>query len=113
MPATESKIVFHDPCELGRNSGIYDEPREVLKCVGQLQSTNYDGEESLCCGHSIAAEALPYRKRRVIADDAAEKYSETKPDILATACPACKKAFSETNKLEVKDLAEIVADNLL
>jgi len=109
---TTSKIVYHDPCELGRNSGVYDEPREVLKSIGNLQATNYDGKESLCCGHSIAAESLPYRKRRVIADDAVEKLTENQPDILATACPACKKGFSETNKIEVKDLAEIVAENL-
>ncbi|MDR0437989.1 MAG: (Fe-S)-binding protein [Bacteroidales bacterium] len=110
---TAAKIVFHDPCELGRNSGVYDEPREVLKSVGQLQSTAYDGEESLCCGHSLAAEALPYRKRRVMSEDAVEKLTTNNPDILATACPACKKAFSETNKVEVKDLAEIVAENLV
>jgi len=109
---SDKKIVFHDPCELGRNSGVYNEPREILKSVGQLQITAHDGNESLCCGHSIAAESLPYRKRRMIADDAVEKLSESKPDILATACPACKKAFSETNKIEVKDLAEIVADGL-
>jgi len=48
----------------------------------------------------------------VIADDAVEKLTENQPDILATACPACKKGFSETNKVEVKDLAEIVAENL-
>ncbi|MDR1950629.1 MAG: (Fe-S)-binding protein [Bacteroidales bacterium] len=108
----KSKIVFHDPCELGRNSGIYDEPREILKSVGQLQSTAYDGKESLCCGHSIAAEALPYQKRRVMAKDAVEKLTASQPDVLATACPACKKAFSETNKIDVKDLAEIIAENL-
>jgi Fe-S oxidoreductase len=112
LETTVPKIVFHDPCELGRNSGVYDEPREVLKCVGQLCETTYDGDESLCCGHSIAAEALPYRKRKVIAEDTVEKLSECNPDILATACPACKKAFSETNKVEVKDIAEIVAENL-
>jgi Fe-S oxidoreductase len=108
----KSKIVFHDPCELGRNSGVYDEPREVLKCVGQLCETDFDGDESLCCGHSIAAEALPYRKRKIIAEDTVEKLMECRPDVLATACPACKKAFSETNKIEIKDLAEIVAENL-
>jgi Fe-S oxidoreductase len=107
-----STIVYHDPCELGRNSGVYNEPREVLKSVGNLQSTAYDGEDALCCGHSIAAEALPYGKRRVIANDTVEKLTANNPDILATACPACKKAFSETDKIEVKDLAEIVAENL-
>jgi len=109
---SESSIVFHDPCELGRNSGIYQEPRKILSTVGHLQSTEYDGKESLCCGHSIASEGLPYKKRRIIAVDAVERLTATNPDILATACPACKKAFSETNKIKVKDLAEIVAENL-
>jgi Fe-S oxidoreductase len=112
VKTTDTKIVFHDPCELGRNSGVYDEPRNVLKTVGNLQSTNYDGKDSLCCGHSVAAEALTYRKRRLMAEDAVEKLINNQPDILATACPACKKAFSETNKIEVKDLAEIIAENL-
>jgi len=34
------------------------------------------------------------------------------PEILATACPACKKSFSGMQNVEVKDLAEIVAENL-
>jgi Fe-S oxidoreductase len=112
VTANDTKIVYHTPCELGRNSGVYDEPQKVLKTVGHLQSTLYDGKESLCCGHSIAAEMLPYRKRRIIAEDAIEKLTVDHPDILATACPACKKAFSETQKIEVKDLAEIVAGNM-
>ena len=109
---SETKIVFHHPCELGRNSNVYQEPINVLKSVGKLQSTAYDGKDSLCCGHSIAAEVLSYRKRRVMAEDAVVKLTENQPDVLATACPACKKAFSEIRKIEVKDLAEIVAGNL-
>jgi len=109
---TETSIVFHDPCELGRNSKVYDAPRNVLRTVGKLQSTAFDGKESLCCGHSIAAEALPYRKRRVVAENTVSQLIATQPDILATACPACKKAFTEINKIEVKDLAEMVAEQL-
>ena len=109
VKSTETSIVFHDPCELGRNSKVYDEPRNVLKIVGKLQSTPCDGKESLCCGHSIAAEVLPYRKRRIIAGNAVEILTAGNPDVLVTACPACKKAFSEINKIEVKDLAEMVA----
>jgi Fe-S oxidoreductase len=111
--STDTKIVFHDPCELGRNSGVYEEPRKILSAVGQLQSTAYDGKESLCCGHSIAAEGLRYRHRRTIAENTVDKLTDgSHVDVLATACPACKKGFSETNKIDVKDLAEIVAENL-
>ena len=110
---TDTKIVYHDPCELGRNSGVYEEPRKVLNTVACLQSTACDGKEALCCGHSIAAEALRYRRRRTIAENAVEKLTAgNNPDVLVTACPACKKGFSETNKIEVKDLAEIVAERL-
>ena len=100
------------PCELGRNATVCEKPREILQTVGELQSTDHDGKDSLCCGHSIAAEGLPYRKRRVIAEDAVEKLTADRPDVLATACPACKKAFSETGRIVVKDLAEMVAENL-
>ena len=107
------KIVYHDPCELGRNSGVYAEPRKILDAVGQLQSTAYDGKEALCCGHSIAAEGLRYRHRRTIAENAIDKMmDDNEPDVLATACPACKKGFAEIDKIAVKDLAEIVAENL-
>jgi Fe-S oxidoreductase len=105
-------IVFHNPCELGRNSGIYNEPLRVINYVGNLQTTIYDGKESLCCGHSIASEALSYRKRRIIAEDAVIKLSANNPDVLATACPACKKAFSEIQMVKVKDIAEIVAERI-
>ena len=109
---SDAKIVFHDPCELGRNSGVYEAPRKVLSAVACLQSTDFDGKESPCCGHSIAAEALPYRRRRIIAEDAIGRYMDFHPDVLATACPACKKGFSETQNVEVRDLAEIVAEGI-
>ena len=47
------KVAYHTPCELGRGSGVYDEPKEVLKHVARLQKTNFEDENSLCCGGSL------------------------------------------------------------
>lgn len=105
--------VYHDPCELGRNSGIYTQPREILRRVLNLDTTVYDGKEALCCGHSIAAEALPYKKRRLIAKDAVAKMIEQPVDMLITACPSCKKAFAEIEGTRVKDIVEIVSEQLV
>lgn len=106
---SRNKVVFHDPCELGRGSGIYDEPREVLEHVAVLQKTNYDSHNSLCCGGSLGNIKLDQESRNKIASDVVKKLTAGKPDILATACPLCKKTLSKVTDTRVADIAEIVA----
>ncbi|MDR2927404.1 MAG: hypothetical protein LBV41_04280, partial [Cytophagaceae bacterium] len=66
-----------------------------------------------CCGGSIATEAMPFKKRRLIAEDAMLKMTaDTQPDCLVTACPACKKTFGDLNLTEVKDVAEVVVEGM-
>lgn len=109
---SRQRVVFHDPCELGRGSGIYREPREVLSYVAELQPTEFDGEKSLCCGGSIANIKLDQRKRTDIAADVTTQMTAGNPDILATGCPLCKKTLSKTSPVRVADIAEIVAGEI-
>jgi Fe-S oxidoreductase len=112
MNYSHKKVVYHDPCELGRGSGIYDEPREVLAHVSELMKTGFDGENSLCCGGSLANLKLDHQKKSEIASDAIAELTKCKPDILATACPLCKKTLSKVTDTRVADIAEIVADEI-
>jgi Fe-S oxidoreductase len=109
---SHKKIVYHNPCELGRGSGIYDEPLAVLAHVADLQRTEYDGKDSLCCGGSLANLKLDSQNRRMIATETAVKLTKSKPDIIATACPLCKKTFSNVTETKVADIAEIVASEI-
>jgi Fe-S oxidoreductase len=109
---SNKKVVYHDPCELGRGSGIYDEPREVLAYVSELMKTGFDGENSLCCGGSLANLKLDHRKKSEIASDVIAELTKCKPDILATACPLCKKTLSKVTDIRVADIAEIVAGDI-
>jgi Fe-S oxidoreductase len=109
---SHKKVVYHDPCELGRGSGIYNEPREVMAYVAELQNTEYDYGNSLCCGGSLANLKLDHQKKTGIAADAALKLTRRNPDILATSCPLCKKTFSKVSKTRVADIAEIVAEEI-
>ena len=112
MNYSHKKIVYHDPCELGRGSGIFKEPREILAHVADLQNTQYDSENSLCCGGSLANIMLDSQKKTIIAADVVKKLTEGNPEILATACPLCKKTFSKVSETEVRDIAEIIADEI-
>lgn len=109
---SHKRVVYHNPCELGRGSGIYDEPKEVLSYVSELQKTIYDNENSPCCGGSLANLKLDHRKKSDIARDVVAKLTECSPDIIATACPLCRKTISGVTESRVSDIAEIVAEEI-
>jgi Fe-S oxidoreductase len=104
------KVVYHTPCDLGRGSGVYDEPKDVLKHVTRLQKTEFEDENSLCCGGSLGNVKISYRKKNKIAMDAAAEITRGNPDILATSCPLCKKTLAAATETKVEDIAEIVAE---
>ncbi len=103
------KVVYHDPCELGRGSDIYAEPRAVISYVAELQSAVQEGTMSLCCGGSLGNLTLSSGKRAEIAADAARTLTMASPDELITACPLCKKTFAQATQTKVTDIAELVA----
>lgn len=105
-------VVYHSPCDLGRGSGVYVEPKEVLRHVSRLEKTKYEDGNSLCCGGSLANMKLSSQLRHKIACDAAGELTKDNPDILATACPLCKKTFSSATATRVADISEIVAEAL-
>lgn len=108
----EEKLVFHDPCELGRGSGIYKEPREVLSALGELVPAAKEKEESICCGGSLGSLTLSYEERGHITDSSIENLTANSPQTIVTACPLCLKTFSARSKTPVKDIAELVGSNM-
>jgi len=112
MNYSRKKVVYHDPCELGRGSGVYEEPRAVLSHVARLMKTPNDSANSLCCGGSLGNIKLSQDDRNRITKDAVAKLTKDNPDIIATSCPLCKKTFSKVSGTVVSDIAEIVASEI-
>ena len=102
------RFTYHDPCELGRGSGIYDEPRAVIEAVGELLEPASTRENALCCGSSVANTAISDGQQVQIARSVAAQLDATGAEVIVTACPLCKKAIGRGTKSEVRDLAEIV-----
>jgi len=112
------KVVYHDPCYLGRHNGIYDEPRYVLGSIPGLELMDeVDAREnSLCCGGGGGRIWMETNKGERFSDILVKQAVARGADILATACPYCILNFKDsiaTNELEdviqVKDISEIVA----
>jgi Fe-S oxidoreductase len=107
------KAVYHDPCELGRGSGIYSQPRELLAYMLNLQSISQEAQQGLCCGGSLANLKIGNTDRKKITTDAIRLLTMPKPDLMVTGCPMCKKTFSASSPVPVMDIAEVVSMSLV
>ncbi|MDR0206633.1 MAG: (Fe-S)-binding protein [Bacteroidales bacterium] len=106
------KIAYHDPCELGRGCGVYSAPRKVLKNVADILSSSNEKEKSFCCGFNLGNTTLSCEEQRKIRDAALQNLLKSNPDLIATACPMCKKGFMRGSGFPVKDIAEIVSESI-
>ena len=104
--------VYHDPCELGRAFGVYDEPREVLENVGNLRKAKSEKELSICCGGSLGSFNLTQHERDEITENSVNDLMFNNPDEIVTACPLCLKTFAKKSPVAVKDIAEVVVSQL-
>ncbi|MBW1867716.1 MAG: (Fe-S)-binding protein [Deltaproteobacteria bacterium] len=48
---TDKRVTYHDPCDLGRHCGIYEEPRNTIrKIASNFVEMPDNRENALCCG---------------------------------------------------------------
>ena len=114
--ALNKKVVYHDPCTLGRQSKVYDAPRNILRRIPGLELVeveNFAREFSLCCGAGSGALWTDWPKGERIADVRVKQLIDTGAEVIAVACPYCLQMFEETIKalnldVQVMDIAEIL-----
>ena len=109
---SKTRLAYHDPCELGRGCGVYDQPRRVVDSAGELVEALKSGKESICCGGSLGSLTLGFDKRKAMTENALTNLTAASPDAIVTACPLCRSTFSRYAGIPVKDIAEIVTDNI-
>jgi len=114
------KIVFHDPCYLGRANGIYNSPRNIIKALGtQPIEMKRSKERSFCCG---AGGAQMFKESEKGAQEVnvnrTEEALKLNPSIIATGCPFCNTMLTDgvmtikEGAAEVMDLAELISENI-
>lgn len=108
---SEKSYVYHDPCELGRGCGIYDQPRNVVSSAGELVEAEKNGKESICCGGSLGSLTLSFDKRKALTENALKNLTIASPDEVITACPLCRSTFNRYSQTPVRDIAELIDSN--
>jgi Fe-S oxidoreductase len=115
---TQQKIVFHDPCYLGRYRGVYDEPRKVASLAGELVEAPRTRERSFCCGAGGGLAFLGEEKGERVSQVRAAELVGTGAQTVAAACPFCNTMFRDAlaaqgeGAPELVDIAQLAARGL-
>ena len=116
--ASQEKVVFHDPCYLGRYRGIYDEPRQVAALAGPVVDPPRARERSFCCGAGGGLAFLGEEHGDRVSVTRAKELAATGATVVAAACPFCNTMFRDAlNGLpspppKLLDIAQIAAARL-
>ena len=105
------KVTWHDSCHIGRVSGVYEEPREVIKAIPgiQFQEMAHNRQEGHCCGSVLTLIKDPLVAHE-IGKDRLDEAEEIKADSVLALCPCCEFQLrvSKDKKnlpVEIQDLA--------
>jgi Fe-S oxidoreductase len=116
------EVTFHDPCYLGRINDEYEAPRKTLRAVKGLKVLEMERsrEKGLCCGAGGGHFWMDLKIGERVNSVRAEEAAQTGASTVATACPFCMQMMEDgvklTNneaKLDVRDIAEVIAERLL
>ena len=115
LESMNSVVTYHDPCHLGRHSGIYDEPRAVLASIPGLQLVEMKDSRELarCCGGGGGLKTAFPKVSLEIAARRVREAESTGASVLVTACPFCLQSLSAAieateSDIELVDLTVLV-----
>ncbi|TEU05197.1 (Fe-S)-binding protein [Candidatus Bathyarchaeota archaeon] len=110
------RVSYHDPCSLGRHSGVFDAPRNALKAIPGLTLTEMplNRQFARCCGGGGGLWSFNHQVSMNSAYSRLKDLQPLKIDVLTTACPLCQINFRYTSvrrsiPIKVCDVTEIVA----
>ncbi len=117
---SDKKVAFHDPCYLGRHSGVFDQPRDVIAATGaDLVEMDREKTFSLCCGGGGGRLWIETKPEQRFSNLRVQEAMDAGADVLVTACPYCismledsRKAADAVDRLELLELSELVAQHL-
>jgi heterodisulfide reductase subunit D len=112
----ERPVTYHDPCDLGRNGGIYDAPRNVIQSIPGISFTEMEENRryALCCGGGGDVGMCNMELVEAVARRRLGQAQATGAQVLLSACQQCKRtlmtaARQEKVRMRVLDIVELVA----
>ena len=112
-------VTYHDPCDLGRGSGEYHAPRQIIRSIPgvKLVEMSHNRENCLCCGGGGNLEMIDTGLSSDIAKAKIEEALQTGAQAIVTSCQQCVRTmttYARRNKvaIEVMDITQLLQKSL-
>ncbi len=113
------KVTYHDPCDLGRASGVYEAPREILRSIPgvELAEMENNREQCKCCGGGGNLEMVDPDLSAALAQEKINQIQATGADTVITACQQCVRTILTTARrkeipISAMDITEFVLKSM-
>ncbi len=110
------KVTYHDPCDLGRVSGIYQVPREILRSMPGVELIELadHGEGCKCCGGGGLLEMIDPELGGALAKEKIKQIQATGADLVITACQQCIRTIQSTaRRMKIPIKVQYITDLVL
>lgn len=116
LKPVDGRVTYHDPCDLARNGGVYEAPRQILAAIPgvELIEVHERRERGLCCGGGGDLEMVDPDLAQRVSEGTVGKLTATGAQSIVTACPQCVRTLTRGAEqcapgIEVLDVVELLA----
>jgi glycolate oxidase len=121
--ALAMKVVYHDPCDIGRHMGVYEPPRNVIKAIPGVELLEFplNRAQAKCCGGGGGMKGFDNEMAGDIGYKRLLSAIDLGAEAIVSACPSCKGTFNQAaararrdkkGKIKVLDITELIAQRL-
>ncbi len=119
LKPVEKVVTYHDPCDLGRTSGIYDAPRQIIEAVPgiSLVEMRDTRQYALCCGGGGDVEMADAETAQAVGQRRMGQAQDTGAELIITACQQCKRtllgaARKARIRIRTLDVSELLVESI-
>lgn len=116
----EMRVTYHDPCDLGRKSDVYDAPRRIIEAIPGLQFVEMEdhGQNAVCCGGGGNLETLDPELSSAVARLRLQQAQAVGAEVIVSACQQCERTLTmaarrEKKRIKVMDVVQLLRAALL
>ena len=113
------RVTYHDPCDLGRKSHVFEAPRQVLRSIPGVTfvEMSNSGQISECCGGGGNLESFDPTVGFEVSERRIDRACEVDAQVIVSACQQCERTLTAAvrrheearrARMQVMDLAELV-----